>query len=246
MKSIEITTAHNIVIEYELASMRERATVFMGDFIAILVLKSVIDFFLSLFFGRFFDTSTMSVLSFITLISCFFGYFIGFEIFNNGQTLAKKIAKIRTVRLDGREPSWSDLLGRTLLHLVDSIFSLGFIGILMIKTTQKSQRLGDLAAGTTVIRLEPSISARLSNILHLDTTNEWTPIYPQVRRFREEDMITIKNVLSRYSRFPNNAHYNLLVELSEKTANLLEIEQIPSDRLGFLRTLLKDYVVLTR
>jgi hypothetical protein len=37
-----------------------------------------------------------------------------------------------------------------------------------------------------------------------------------------------------------------LVELSEKTANLLEIEQIPSDRLGFLRTLLKDYVVLTR
>jgi uncharacterized RDD family membrane protein YckC len=246
MKTIEIVTAHNIIIEYELASMRERAVVFLGDLVAILVIKSVIDLILTFVLRTFLDVETLNSLPFITLIGCFFGYFIGFEIFNNGQTLAKRIAKIRTVRLDGREPSWSDLLGRTFLHLIDSIFSLGFIGILMIKTTQKCQRLGDLAAGTTVIRLEPSVSSQLSNILNLETTNQWTPIYPQIRRFRESDMITIKTVLTRYSRFPNSAHYNLIVDLSEKTAQLLEITEIPMDRIGFLRTLLKDYIVLTR
>jgi len=58
--------------------------------------------------------------------------------------------------------------------------------------------------------------------------------------------LAIKNIVGRYLKYPNEAHYNIVVELSERLADLLEIRPLPPDRVGFLRTLLKDYVVLTR
>jgi uncharacterized RDD family membrane protein YckC len=71
----------------------------------------------------------------------------------NGQTLGKRLLGIRVVRADGGgKPSGGQIAGRTVLRIVDGIlfYLVGLIAILA--TGERRQRLGDLAAGTTVKR----------------------------------------------------------------------------------------------
>jgi hypothetical protein len=151
------------------------------------------------------------------------------------------------VRLDGKDPEWSDVVLRAVLHLVDSLFSFSVIGAVLIKTTAKSQRLGDLAANTTVIKIKGNgYQFRLSDILGISTLDNYQPTYPQVRDLSEQDMIFIKNVLSRLQRYPNQAHQEVVEDLVTHLLPLLRLDQRPPNRVEFLRTLLRDYIVLTR
>lgn len=244
MKTIEITTAHHIALEYELASARERLLAFVIDCFAILALNMFVQTFWSVVFGQGLGGAgaASALVPFALLVS----YFAAMEVLYNGQTIGKMALGIRTVRLDGKQPKWSEMLGRSILHFVDSIFSLGFIGILLIKTTEKGQRLGDMAAGTAVIKLRVGRGVRLHDVLRLDTVKAHTPVFPQVRALREADMVTVKTIIDRYLKHPNEAHHEVVVETSERLAKLLGIGDLPPDRVGFLRGLLKDYVVLTR
>ena len=72
------------------------------------------------------------------------------EVFNHGQTLGKRLLSIQVIRLDGTEPSVSNSLTRWLLLLIDFFYFI--IGLVFIIFTKNSQRLGDLAAGTTVVK----------------------------------------------------------------------------------------------
>lgn len=74
-----------------------------------------------------------------------------FELFNNGQSLGKMIMHIKVVKIDGSTPTIGDYFMRWLLQIID-IDMMG-VGALAILLTKNSQRLGDLAAGTMVIKL---------------------------------------------------------------------------------------------
>ena len=99
-----------------------------------------------------FGLAGMIVLVFLIL----FGYQILFERFNQGRTPGKAAAGIRVVKRNGDPVDTTASLVRNLLRLVDGwmlitvfIFPVGFISAFV---TQHAQRLGDLAAGTLVIR----------------------------------------------------------------------------------------------
>jgi uncharacterized RDD family membrane protein YckC len=69
-----------------------------------------------------------------------------------GQTLGKRLLGVRVVKVDGSRPSAGAIAGRTLLRIVDGIpfaYLLGFVVVLA--TGRRRQRIGDLAAGTTVV-----------------------------------------------------------------------------------------------
>jgi uncharacterized RDD family membrane protein YckC len=257
-KSIEITTTQNVTIEYELASLRERAVAWLLD-LAILVVSHVIVFFVAIwifslfpegfqdFFVEIFEFFGLEAVLAIYPLVAFFLYHILFEIWNRGQTLGKMAMKIKVARLDGKDPEWSDVVLRALLQVVDSLFSAGVIGALLVKTTGKSQRFGDMAANTTVIKLFGSRFAfRLEDILNIYSIGNYQPTFPQVRSLTERDMIFIKNVLSRCQLYPNEAHNEVVEDLVTHLMPLLGIGQRPSDRVEFLKTLLRDYIVLTR
>ena len=248
MKSIDITTTQNVTIEYELASLRERILAYLLDMLIITVGYYVFLLLLRSIFGRglFSGVSDFAIV-WLSPIAAFFLYNILFEILNGGQTPGKKAMNIKVVRLDGKDPEWGDVVLRSILHLVDSMASAGVIGLLLIKTTGKCQRLGDMAANTSVIRLFASrFLFRLEDILSISSLETYTPVYTEVRTWSERDMIFIKNALTRYQNFPNNAHYNVVVDLSSRVAPLLHLEQSPNNRVEFLKTLLRDYIVLTR
>lgn len=247
-KSIEITTTQNVTIEYELARLRERGLAWLLDIVLVLVGYFI---FLQLVRSIAGDEIlagggwTMIIVLFPFL--AYFLYNIMFEVWNIGQTPGKMALGIKVVRLDGKDPEWSDVVLRAVLHLVDSLFSFSVIGALLIKITTKSQRLGDIAANTTVIKIQSSqFQYRLQDILRISTLENYQPQYPQVRNLSERDMIFIKNVLSRVQRYPNQAHEEVVEDLVTHLMPLLNIDQRPMQRIEFLRTLLRDYIVLTR
>lgn len=245
-QTIEITTTQNVTIEYELASMRERILAYLLDLFVVGFGYIMLYQLARLVFGSIWDNG-WSVFWMVMVFLFYFLYNIFMEILNSGQTLGKMSLSIRVVRLDGKDPEWSDVVLRSVLQLVDSLFCFGIIGILLIKTTPKCQRLGDMAANTTVIKIhQSSWRFRLEDILSISTLQNYQPTFPQVRNLSEPDMIFVKNVLSRYQRYPNQAHEEVVEDLVSHLMPLLDIRERPNNRLEFLKTLLKDYIVLTR
>ena len=245
--SVEITTTQNVTIEYDLARLRERTGAYVLDFIIVIVSYCVLTVtFLSLF--PIADSGQgWLVFLYVGFFAALFFYFILMEILMSGRTVGKMAVGIKVVRLDGKEPKWSDVVLRAVLQIVDIIFSVGIIGILLIKTTPHAQRLGDLAANTVVIRIQ-SVLGRftLRDILNIASLDNYQPVYPQVRSLTEKDMIFIKNVLVRYQNFPNPAHADAIDRLTERLMNILQISKRSPSNVEFLRTLLRDYIVLTR
>ena len=80
------------------------------------------------------------------------GYFIFFELIWNGQTPGKRAVGIRVLTVRGEPVTLVHSLVRNLLRLIDALPSAYMVGIISILVTSRSQRLGDLAAGTIVVR----------------------------------------------------------------------------------------------
>jgi len=82
----------------------------------------------------------------------FIVYFVIFEMLFNGRSPGKRLAGLRVVRVSGQPVGFVASALRNLLRLVDFLPVLNLLGSVLILATTKNQRLGDLAAGTIVIR----------------------------------------------------------------------------------------------
>jgi len=80
------------------------------------------------------------------------GYFTLFEAFNHGQTPGKRVAGIAVIHRSGRAISFVESLARNLVRAVDYLPSLYAVGVITIFISRQHQRLGDMVAGTIVVR----------------------------------------------------------------------------------------------
>ncbi len=248
MQTIDIRTTQNVTIEYELASLRERILAFFIDAIIIIAVYLVLILLGILAFGNDLNSAGdafFALVAFFPVIGLV-GYQLLSEVIADGQSWGKKSLGLKVVRLDGKEPSLTDYLLRAVFHLVDTLFSMGVMAALMISSSTKNQRLGDITANTTVIKIRSSQRFRLEDILKINTIEDYQPEYPAVKQLSEEDMLLVKNVITRYRTFGNTAHVEAIEELTRKMCELLDISEPPRDKVGFLKTLIKDYIVLTR
>ncbi len=247
MQHIEIRTTQNVTIEYELAALRERFFALMIDQIIMvfLWLGLIFVFINALGIGsEFFQQMIYTFPLWFTLV-----YTLSCEAFLDGQTIGKRTQKIKVVRVDGENISLSDLLLRALFLLMDYLATLGALGALFISTTERRQRLGDMAAGTTVIKIGAERRFDLSDILNIQTLGNYTPQYPQVRQLSEEDMLFIKSVILRYQQYRNLSHEESVKELFYHLRQVLDIQielRSATAMIDFFKILIKDYIVLTR
>lgn len=248
MQTIDIRTTQNVTIQYELASLRERIFAFVIDLLIITALYLVVLFVIFTLFGfEVLEAPFIGGLIFGLLpIGGLMSYHLISEMLAQGQSWGKKIMGLRVVRLDGREPTASDYLLRAVFQLVDTLFSGGVVAAILISSTTRRQRLGDMTANTSVIRLRNALSFRLEDILRINSLADYQPQYPGVRQLSEQDMLVIKNAINRYRKYPNEAHQTALEELCTRLQELLQLADLPNDRVEFLKTLLRDYIVLTR
>ncbi|MEN8138382.1 MAG: RDD family protein [Bacteroidota bacterium] len=242
--SIEVLTTQNVTIKYEFAEIIQRIGAYILDlvfmniialvpFITVSIISSNVTTAYYLFF--------MPILIFYTLV---------LELFNNGQTLGKQILGIKVIRIDGSEPETMDYVVRWIFSPADYMLTFGIMATVLIKISKNHQRLGDIVGGTSVIRIKPSHKLTLSNLLSIgDNYKNYVVKYPEVRRYSEEQVILIKTTLDRYVKTPNIAHTRALLKLVRKvTVNIIPEKELKTNnmRVEFLKTVISDYVILTR
>jgi uncharacterized RDD family membrane protein YckC len=231
---IEIVTAQHVVIEYQLASLSER---FLAMFIDLLL------FYVALMFALFAVSSLFAYFS-VIFVPAFLAYHIFSEWFLGGQSLGKRSIGIKVLQSNGDLPTFDQSLLRGIFYLLDFFATAGSLGVLLIGTTYRNQRLGDLAAGTLVIRMKSNLTLNLNSILKIDNAN-YTFTYEGVKNFEEQQIIVIKEALNKYRKYQNEVYRNLLIDLADKCSLTLGVKR-PSDYSTFLHTIVKDYVMLTR
>jgi uncharacterized RDD family membrane protein YckC len=87
-----------------------------------------------------------------TLFLFNWGYFTLFEAFWSGRTPGKRVAKIRVIQRSGRSIGLVESMARNLVRYVDQLPFFYAVGVITMFVTRQHQRLGDLAAGTLVVR----------------------------------------------------------------------------------------------
>jgi len=90
------------------------------------------------------------IIFFVFLVN--WGYFTLFEAFWNGRTPGKRVAKIRVIQRSGRAIGLFESMARNLVRYVDQFPGIYAVGVITMFATKQHQRLGDLAAGTLVVR----------------------------------------------------------------------------------------------
>ena len=244
MRRIEIITPQNVPILYQLASVRERMLAFFLDALILLVSLYFI-YLISLFtFSDSPDANT--IIQYLVIFPVFVFYSLVWEVFNNGQTIGKRAMKLRVIKLTGMEMSVSDYMLRWAFRWIDIWGSLGAIAALQISSSEKGQRIGDVLADTTVIRIRADFTVSLKELLAIKSTAEHEVIYPEIRRMKEEEMLLVKLVLDQYRKFPNEAHQKVLFQTAQNIALRIDLEEVPKDRQAFLNRALTDYVTVTR
>jgi uncharacterized RDD family membrane protein YckC len=156
MEKIKITTPENIEIEYTLADIGSRTaaviidTLVQGLFLLVLVIAITLMVVYSRdFWEQYYGWIIGVSLLIYALIT--YGYFIAMELSMNGQTLGKKVMRLRAIRTNGQPITLKHSAIRNLFRVF--IDMLG-IGAILIFFTKQHKRLGDLAASTIVIAEE--------------------------------------------------------------------------------------------
>ena len=244
MPPVTIHTTQNVRIDYETACLGARIAAFAIDAVVF-----VTGYFLLLFLLEGMGVEFNSEVA-LLLFPVFgvLGYFFLWEMLSRGQTLGKKLTKLRVIRLDGEDPTPGDFLIRAIFLIPDVLFTFGMLAVLLIATSGQNQRLGDLVARTVVIRTASHGGVTLADILTIRNRGEHEARYPEVQRLSDEDMLVVKQCLLRYRRYRNAAHREALVSLAARLSEMLDVPgaEKAEGAEKFLETLLLDYIVLTR
>jgi uncharacterized RDD family membrane protein YckC len=150
---LEVETPDHVVLRYDLAGGGNRGFAALVDFvIATLVFAGALFGFSQLV--RAFGEIGAQVFGVLTLLTFFiaWAYFVVLEWLWQGQTVGKRLYGLRVIRDDGAPAGFIAVLIRNLIRIVDFLPLFYGLGLLMIIGTSRSQRLGDLAAGTYVVR----------------------------------------------------------------------------------------------
>nr|WP_320057583.1 RDD family protein [uncultured Bacteroides sp.] len=181
-------------------------------------------------------SSTANTLLLFALYLPVFCYSLLCEVFNQGQSVGKRILGIRVVKIDGSTPTISSYLLRWLLFLVDVPLTSG-LGLLVILLTKNKQRIGDLAAGTMVIKEQnyKKIQVSLDEFNYL--REDYHPTYVQAADLSLEQI----NVVAKALDSKNSNRESHIALLTSKLRNMLGISTPIKNDEHFLQTIVRDY-----
>lgn len=234
MDNFQIQTAQNVSIDQNLANYFERAAAF---FIDLLILAAYV-FLVFIIITATGITAGMAVGSIITLPLLL--YHLVMEISMNGQSVGKAAMKIRVVCIDGSKPNISHYLIRWCLRLIDITFTSGSLASLFILFGGKGQRLGDMAAKTTVISEKKTVD--FTETIIMDIPENYQPKYPQVTIFNDDDMRKTKAI---YMKAKHSREYHLINRLHQQLSTKMEVQ--PDEQpLKFVERVLRDYNYYTQ
>lgn len=247
MDSIDILTGQHITIKYESASIIRRMLALLLDFLFMAAYIFALIFIMRVLFKMNInisqrDTATV-ILGILSLPVLF--YHVTFESLMNGQTPGKFIVKIRVTHLDGSAPNFVSYFLRWVLLLVDlqPVFY-GGVGALFIIFSKNHQRLGDLAAGTTVMNLISSSAKYDLEHVFSGFPADYQPTFPQAEQLTEGQIRLISQLLENPSKeWTITLSIHKLAFKIKKKLNIETKEKM--DNRVFLETIVRDYYYST-
>ena len=227
-----INTTQNVNIQLKIAGVGDRIIALLIDYLIYFAISILIFIISSVFIGN--ESDSLYVVSAILMFILFLYFFI-IEYSFKGQSIGKKYRKIKVVHESGIEANLFQYLIRNLIRPIDSIYGLGLIVVFI---TKKDQRLGDLAAGTLVIKLDSEL--KIEDTIHQQYDEEYQPVYSKldVLKIDNKDIEIIKELLSKSN---NDMNWELVELMSNSMRKKMGISDSGMNNLNYLKTLVIEF-----
>jgi uncharacterized RDD family membrane protein YckC len=242
MQTIRITTSQNIDIDYEVAGLGERILARLIDLaiLAALYLGGMI--LVAIFSAGSGGYDTAFLVMAIILMAIITIYDLLFEIFMNGQSIGKRIMKIKVISLNGSQPSVGQYLLRWLFRIVDFLLvEPGLVALIVAAVSSKPQRLGDIVAGTMLIRTAPR--TKMDNIVFMPAYAGYQAVFPEAANLSARDIELIHEVIANYTKTNNSSIVYTMAQRVKQHLNIEPPQEMNS--MVFLQTIMKDYTHLS-
>ena len=240
MSELSIITTQNVAINFRAASVGDRM---LASFIDILIKVAYVVVVFYIFFywmglnermetlDNWSAAAVVIVFMFPVLI-----YSLVLESIFEGQTLGKKLVKIKVVKIEGYQASFGDYLIRWIFRIVETNMMSGLVGLLAMILNNKTQRLGDMAAETAVITLKNKIT--INNTILEELESQYQPKYPSVIKLTDNDVRIIKETF----QVAQNKNDTVMVnKLCVKIETVMGVKNDNLSEADFIKIILKDY-----
>lgn len=247
-----VDTPENITFAYDVAGIGSRFLAAIVDTLLLLVLQAGIWAVFILMMSQLDPIGATTATSIVTAVAIFlsfvllWGYYILFEMLWSGQTPGKRAVGLRVVREGGRPITFVASAIRNLIRFIDFLPGFYGLGVMVMFIDQRARRLGDLAAGTLVVKERGTVSleslTRQTDPLPTAATNG-EPVQlklPNLHLVTEEDYNLVQDFLRRRSELGRESRAQLGAQLAE---NLRVRLGIPPDSYheSFLEYLAYEY-----
>ncbi|ALI98596.1 RDD family protein [Rufibacter tibetensis] len=237
MDTIKIRTTQNVEVEYAIASVGDRILAYLIDAVIGFGWLFICIMAFALLMAPHDPSQTSIVVAVVIGMLPYLFYDLLCEIFMNGQSFGKRAKDIKVIKMNGQSPSIGDYLLRWMFRLID-ITLYGVVAIVTIVITGKGQRLGDLAAGTSVIKTS---AIKRRNPFQVQLEDDYAVVFPEVSVLSDKDMALLRKLLSKAVQHKNEV---LLHSIAERAKQVMGVYPEMTDR-EFLKTIIKDYQHLT-
>jgi uncharacterized RDD family membrane protein YckC len=239
MALLRIPTTQNVTLEYETASVGERIAATILDGVVVLgwaILCSLVLFgWLKLGSRGLEDTA--AVLAILLIALPWFLYDLLSEVFFHGQTIGKRVMKVRVISLNGTPPRFTQYLLRWVLRLIDVSLMYGVVAMACILGGGRGQRLGDMAAGTAVVRTTRREVTADPMLFGSDHDPDYRVTFPEVASLADHDVRLIQELVTQSEQ---RGAYHILPDVAQRVRTLTGIRTAMPDH-EFLLVVLRDY-----
>jgi len=172
----------------------------------------------------------------LTVFLIFFGYPILFEVLDGGRSVGKRATGLRVMRVDGGPVGFGASAIRNLMRLVDILPAAYVVGAIAILATNNHQRLGDMAAGTVVIR-ERSVKAVAPGLtVPVPTSHERL----DVSAVTADEISLIRRYFDRRESLPEPRQVEIAWDIARRIGPKVAWPGELVDPVGFLAQVLSD------
>ena len=229
---LSIDTPENIILNAEIAGFGTRCIAAIIDYLILLVFILFASnlYLQSLPVASRTQTAGLAVLALIQFIIITF-YHLCLELFWNGQTIGKRIVGTRVVQANGLPLTASGAIIRNLVRLFDFLPIFYGIGLIAMFASKQTQRLGDLAARTIVIREQrqvtlQTIKENYNVAYHFISVTSPLPYYVQVDQLSADDRRMVVDFLRR--RYEIRDREQIARLLARRFAGKIQSEGLPA------------------
>jgi uncharacterized RDD family membrane protein YckC len=148
---IRVVTPENIAFEYRLAGPFRRLPALLIDWAIVGAAIFIISFITMLTIGVFISSGMATAIVVLVGFALYWFYCGLFETYMNGQTPGKRLTGLRVLTTEGQPINAMQAIMRNLLRGADLFPYMPCLGVIVMSLNSRSQRLGDLVAGTMVV-----------------------------------------------------------------------------------------------